>query len=255
MKIHVCVKHVPDSAATIRILDKTAIDEQITFLLNPYDENAIAEAVLLKERIPEAEIVAITVGKREAAETLCSVMAMGADRSIHIVCDAPVDAIVTAKALGRAMRQDGVPDIVFAGKESIDSEGMQTMFRLAAELEMPAATGVVHFETKGGAVRVFCELESGAKEELEMELPCVVAAGRGLNRPKYPTLPQIFRSKRKEIKTVELDTLVPERPTSGMEIVELREATVERKGKRLSGTPEEITDSLVDILRREAKVI
>ena len=253
MKIYVCVKHVPDSAATIAILGETDIDERITFLMNPYDENAVAEAVRLKESIPGSEVIAATAGKKEASKTLRSAMAMGADRSIHIVSETNIDSIATAKALCRAIRQDGTPDIVFTGKESIDSEGMQTMFRIAAEFDMPIATGVTFFDLRGKTACVHYELESGAKEVAEMDIPCVVAAGKSLNRPKYPTLPQIVKSKKKEIKTLDLHLLLEKMPTSGTEIIALREATVARKSEKLSGTPEKIADRLVEILKHEAK--
>ena len=88
-----------------------------------------------------------------------------------------------------------------------------------------------------------------------MDLPCIVATGKGLNKPKYPTLLQIVKSKKKEIKTIKIESLISEQPTSGVEILELKEAVEERKGKELTGTPEEVVDQLVDILKNEAKII
>jgi electron transfer flavoprotein beta subunit len=137
MKIYVCVKHVPDSAATITIRGKNQIDENVTFLLNPYDEHAVEEAARLKAQIGDSEVVAVTLGKEAAINTLQSALAMGADRGILIKTDDRPDSILTARALKTAIEQDGKPDIIFTGKESIDSEGMQTMFRLAAALGMP----------------------------------------------------------------------------------------------------------------------
>jgi electron transfer flavoprotein beta subunit len=255
MKIYVCVKHVPDSAATIAIIDQTSIDERVTFLLNPYDENAVAEAIKLKEKIPDSEIIAITIGKTSATETLRSAMAMGADRSIHVVTETHTDSIQTAKALKQAIQQDGKPDIIFTGKESIDNEGMQTMFRLASELKIPIATNVVYFEKIENSVLIMSEVEASAKDVIEIDLPCIIAAGKGLNKPKYPTLPQIVKSKKKTIKTIEFGALISETPGSGIEVLELKEAVEERKGKELSGTPEEIVDQLIDILINEAKII
>ena len=145
MKIYVCVKHVPDSAATITIRGNNQIDEGVTFLLNPYDEHAVEEAARLKAQIGNSEVIAVTVGKEGALNTLQSALAMGADRGILVKTDDRVDSILTARALKAAIEQDGKPDIIFTGKQSIDSEGMQTMFRLATVLNMPAAVNVVSF--------------------------------------------------------------------------------------------------------------
>ena len=137
MKIFVCVKHVPDSAATIRIVAPSGIDESITFLLNPYDENAVEAAAQLKSVVGSVETIAVTVGKPGAANTLRSALAMGMDRGIHVVTGRWLDSMTTAKALGAAISQDGEPDMVITGKVAIDSEGYQTHFRLAAALNMP----------------------------------------------------------------------------------------------------------------------
>ena len=145
MKIYVCVKHVPDSAAKITITGKNQIDESITFLMNPYDEHAIEEAARLKERVAGAEVVAVSLGKSDAANTVQSALAMGADRGLLITTDTQPDSMVTARALKTAIEQDGRPDIIFTGKASIDSEGFQTMHRLAAAMGVPAASGVEGF--------------------------------------------------------------------------------------------------------------
>ncbi|MGD8468500.1 MAG: electron transfer flavoprotein subunit beta/FixA family protein, partial [Desulfobacterales bacterium] len=157
MKIYVCVKHVPDSAATITIREKNQIDESVTFLLNPYDEHAVEEAARLNAKTEGSEVVAVTVGKEAAVTTLQSALAMGADRGILIKTDNRPDSILTARALKAAIQQDGKPDIIFTGKESIDSEGMQTMFRLAAALDVPVATNVVAFAIDQNKAVVGCE--------------------------------------------------------------------------------------------------
>ncbi|MGA8239511.1 MAG: electron transfer flavoprotein subunit beta/FixA family protein, partial [Desulfobacterales bacterium] len=160
MRIYVCVKHVPDSAATITIEGKNGINEKITFLLNPYDEHAVTEAAKIKAAGADVEVVAVCLGKPAAESTLRSAMAMGADRSILIETDRSHDSIFTSRALAAAIRADGQPWIIFTGKESIDSEGMQTQFRLAANLGLPVATNVVKVEVDTGSVRVECEREA-----------------------------------------------------------------------------------------------
>ena len=147
MKIYVCVKHVPDSAATITVKKGTEIEEAITFLMNPYDEHALTEACRLKNRLPQTEVVAVCFSKPEAESTLRSALAMGADRGLLITTPHRHDAIMTARVLQKAIDHDGQPDLILTGKESIDSEGMQTMFRLAHLFNMPAATNVIKIET------------------------------------------------------------------------------------------------------------
>ncbi|MGD8962079.1 MAG: electron transfer flavoprotein subunit beta/FixA family protein [Desulfobacterales bacterium] len=255
MKIYVCVKHVPDSAATITIKGSNQIDESVTFLLNPYDEHAVEESTRLKAQTEGSEVVAVTVGKQAASNTLQSALAMGADRALLIKTDDRPDSILTARALKAAIEQDGQPDIIFTGKESIDSEGMQTMFRLAAALDVPVATNVVAFSIDRNNAIVECELESGVKQLLELPLPCVIGAGKGLNKPHYPTFMDIRKAKKKEIKQIELDSLPIEKPTARMEILELKPAVEQRQPTELKGPPEEAVRQLIQVLREEAKVL
>jgi electron transfer flavoprotein beta subunit len=249
------VKHVPDSAATITIKDNNQIDESVTFLLNPYDEHAVEEGTRLKAQTEGSEVVAVSVGKQTAADTLQSALAMGADRAILIKTADWPDSILTARALKAAIEQDGQPDIIFTGKESIDSEGMQTMFRLAAALDVPVATNVVAFSIEQNNAVVECELEAGVKQLLEMPLPCIIAAGKGLNKPKYPTFMDIRKAKKKEIKQIELDSLPIEKPAARMEILELKPAVEQRQPKEIKGSPEETVQQLIQVLRDQAKVI
>jgi electron transfer flavoprotein beta subunit len=255
MNIYVCVKHVPDSAATITIRGKNQIDEGVTFLLNPYDEHAIEEAARLNEQIGNSEVIAVTLGKEGALNTLQSALAMGADRGILIKTDNQVDSILTAQALKAAIEQDGKPDIIFTGKESIDSEGMQTMFRLAAALDMPVAVNVVSFSIDREHVSMECELEAGVRQLLEMPLPCVIGAGKDLNKPRYPTFIDIRKAKKKEVKQIDLGSLQLEKPSGSMEILELKPAVEQRQAKELKGKPQEIVKQLIQVLRDEAKVI
>ncbi|MGD8881500.1 MAG: electron transfer flavoprotein subunit beta/FixA family protein [Desulfobacterales bacterium] len=255
MRIYVCVKHVPDSAATITIREKNQIDEGVTFLLNPYDEHAVEEAARLKEQIGNSEVIAVTLGKEGALNTLQSALAMGADRAILIKTDDRPDSIFTARALKAAIEQDGKPDIIFTGKQSIDSEGMQTMFRLATALGMPVAVNVVAFSTDQNKAWVECELEAGVKQLLEIALPCVIGAGKDLNKPRYPTFIDIRKAKKKEIKQIGLDSLPLEKPSATMQILELKPAVEQRQAKELKGPPEEVVEQLIEVLRDEAKVL
>ena len=255
MKIYVCVKHVPDSAATITVKGENEIEEGITFLMNPYDEHAVTEARRLKTTLPRAEIIAVCLSRPEAESTLRSALAMGADRGILVTTAQHHDAIMTARILMRAIVQDGHPDLILTGKESIDSEGMQTMFRLAHLFGMPAATNVVKIETTANRALVTCEKEAGVREILKLGMPCVLAAGKGLNTPRYPTFPEIVNSRKKEIKTVGVESLNISAPASSVKRVHLAPALEKRSPREISGTTLSIAEQLVTILKEKARVI
>ncbi len=255
IKIYVCVKHVPDSAAKITVVGKNQVDETVTFLMNPYDEHAVEAAVQLKVQTGDAEIIAVSVGKAVAANTIRSALAMGADRGILVVTEDQPDSLVTARALKAAIERDGQPDIIFTGKESIDSEGLQTMYRLAAAMQIPVASGVEAFVWEPGKVRVECDVDAGAKAVIEMTPPCVVGCGKGLNKPRYPTLPDIMKARKKEIEQIELDKLNLVQPAGKIKILEIKPAVETRNPKELIGTPDEIAVEILRILKEEAKVI
>jgi electron transfer flavoprotein beta subunit len=255
MKIYVCIKHVPDTAAKITITGNNQIDENVTFIINPYDENAIEAAARLKKRIGDAEIIAVTLGKEAAESTLQSALAMGADRGLLICCDYNPDSMVTARALKAAIEQDGRPDIIFTGNESIDSEGFQTMFRLGAFLDVPVANNVVALKMEEGFVTAECKMDAGSTGVIRMPLPCIVGAGKALNKPRYPTLPDIMKARKKPIRTIALDSLDLGSPAGSMEVVELRPAVEKRRGQIIEGPLEKAVSELVRLLREEAKVV
>ena len=255
MKIFVCVKHVPDSAATITVQGQADINEKITFLVNPYDEHALTEAASIKKAVGEVEVIAVCLGKPAAENTLRSAMAMGADRSILIETDRTHDSIFTARALAAAIQADGQPWLILTGKESIDSEGMQTQFRLAQQLGLTVATNVVKVDPHADQVIVECEREPGTIDVIRMDTPCVIGAGKGLNTPIYPTFPDIVKSRKKPIKKIGLAELAIDPPTAGMTIERLALSEEQRQPKAITGSAAEIADQLVDILKNEAKVI
>ena len=169
MRIYVCVKHVPDTAANIKITDGTGYDGKVKFVPNPYDEYGVEEAISLVEKKGEGEVVALCVGDSAAVNSLRSVMAMGVHRSILIKTDDqfPSSELV-AKALSKVIKEEGPADLIFTGKQSVDSEGMQTSYLLADELNLPVATGVVTFALEDGAAIVQREIDGGARETLSV---------------------------------------------------------------------------------------
>ena len=256
MKIYVCVKHVPDTAAKITVVDGTGFSETCKFIVNPYDEYAVEEAVQLTKQADEGEVVIVTVGKESAVNTMRAALALGADRGILVKTDAQfVDSSLTAQALKKAIEQDGSPDLIFCGKQSIESEGMQTPFRLARALDLPVVTDVVGLSIGDGKAVAEREIGGGAREVVEMPMPCVIGATRGLNEPHYPKLPDIMKAKKKEIKQIDIADLGLDQGSPLTEIVSL-EAVAERGDARiLEGSPREAVEQLVKLLKEEDKVI
>jgi electron transfer flavoprotein beta subunit len=253
--IYVCVKHVPDSAAAITVEGGNAINEKVTLLVNPYDEHALTEAGRVKAADGDVEVIAVCLGKPAAENTLRSAMAMGADRSILVATDRNHDSIVTARALAAAVRADGQPWLIFTGKESIDCEGMQTQFRLAENLGLPVATNVVKVDARTDAVQVTCERDPGTVDVIRMPTPCVIAAGKGLNTPKYPTFPDIVQSRKKKVRKVALADLAIGQSSASMTIETLSQVLDHRTPEALTGSAAEIAARIVDILKNDAKVL
>jgi len=256
MRIYVCVKHVPDTAAKITVVGDAGFAETCKFIVNPYDEYSLEEAVQIKQREGRGEVVVVTVGKESAVTTMRSALALGADRGILVKTDAQfLDSALTSRALSKAIEQDGVPDLIFCGKQSIDSEGMQTLFRLAKAFDMPAVTDVVDLSLNDGTARVEREIGGGSREVLEMPLPCAIGATRGLNEPHYPKLPDIMKAKKKEIKQIDIAQLGLDLTAPQTEIVHL-EAVAERgQARMMEGSTREMVQELVRILKEEEKVI
>jgi electron transfer flavoprotein beta subunit len=255
MKIVVCVKDVPDTAAKITISGTNGIDESVKFVLSPYDEYAVEEALKLKGK-EGGEVIIVSVGKSSAIKSLRSALAMGAERGVLVTTDSAVDPVVTAQALAKVIGDEGDVDMVFMGKQSVDSEGMQTQYRLGALLDMPVASNVIVFDKQGDKVVVESEIEGGARQIIEMTIPCVVAATKGLNEPRYPKLPDIMKATKKEVKQLELSSLGLDAPASSMEVTELSYSPEKPEGKMVEGEdPKQIAEELVRLLREEAKVL
>jgi len=255
MQIYVCIKHVPDSAVDIIIVGDTDIDKNITFLLNPFDEHALTQAVKIRDRLENSEVIAICLGPENAHATLQSALAMGADRGILIRTDQHHDSIFTAKALKAVIDQDGTADLILTGKESIDTEGMQTMFRLGALFDFPVANNIVRLEIEDDHAIVDHELSGGLVNTYKMSLPCVIGAGKGLNTPKYPTFPDVVKARKKIIKNLALDDLNIEDSAASMTIVKLEPLQQKRNPVEIKGDAEQIAEQIIQILKREAKVI
>ena len=255
MQIYVCIKHVPDSAASITIIGDVGINKNITFLLNPFDEHAVTQAVKIRNRMENSEVIAICLGPENAHTTLQSALAMGADRGVLIQTDKHHDSIFTAKALKAAIDQDKTVDLILTGKESIDTEGMQTMFRLGTLFDFPVANNIVKLEIEDDHAIVDHELSGGLVNTYKMSLPCVIGAGKGLNTPKYPTFPDVVKARKKVIKKIALDDLNIEDSAASMTIVKLEPLQQKRNPLEIKGDAVQIAEQIVQILKQEAKAI
>lgn len=256
MQIYVCVKHVPDTAANIKILGENGFDDTAgKFIANPYDEYAVEQAVQMVER-DGGEVVVVTVGKEAATTTIRAAMAMGAHRGILVKVDSQfLDSRTTARALKAAIEQDGRPDIIFTGKGAVDTEGFQTPYRLAAALNLPVVNEINKMELVDGKATVSREVGGGAREVLEVSLPCVLGTTKGLNEPRYPKFPDIMKAKKKPVKEIALADLNISSDGAQSALIALEKVPERSGAKMLEGDVHQAVEELVRILKEEEKVI
>jgi electron transfer flavoprotein beta subunit len=243
VKIAVCIKRVPDSETRIKIgADRKSIDESgVKFVLNPFDEYAVEEALKLKEQTG-GEVVAVSLGPDSSLETIRSAMAMGAD-SERI----PLDPLPTARALAAELEQ-GAYDIVFFGKLAIDDYDQAVGTMVAELLGIPSVSAITRLEVTDKSATVEREVE-GAVEVVEFSLPAIVTAEKGLNEPRYPALRGIMLAKKKPLDIKEVDL-----GGGGLDVLELALPS-ERKAGRIVGEGPEAVSALVEALKNEAKVL
>jgi electron transfer flavoprotein beta subunit len=256
MQIYVCVKHVPDTAANIKVVGENGFDDgTCKFIANPYDEYAVEQAVQLVEK-NGGEVIIVSVGKAAAAGTIRAAMAMGAHRGILVTIDGQfLDSQTTAKALQAAIEQDGQADIIFTGKGAVDTEGFQTPYRLAAAMNLPVVNEINKMELSDNKATVRHEIGGGAREVLEVSLPCVLGATKGLNEPRYPKFPDIMKAKKKPVKEISLTDLGLSDDGAQSELLKL-EKVPERTGARMmEGDVRQSVEALVRVLKEDEKVI
>mmetsp|Transcript_24303 Transcript_24303/g.49340 ORF Transcript_24303/g.49340 Transcript_24303/m.49340 type:complete len:252 (+) Transcript_24303:59-814(+) len=250
MRVLVGVKRVIDYAVKIRVKpDKMGVETaNVKMSMNPFDEIAVEEAVRLKEKKIVKEIVAVTVGPTAAQEQLRTALAMGADRAIHVVTDVETVPLHVAKVFKSLVAKEE-PGLVILGKQAIDDDCNQTGQMLAALMGWPQGAFASQLTFKDGEnVEVIREIDGGL-ETLAMKLPAVVTADLRLNDPRYATLPNIMKAKKKKIdKTSPEDLGVP--LTEHLSIV-----SVEEPPKRKAGIKVASVEELIDKLKNEAKCI
>ncbi len=249
MNIAVCIKQTPDTEARIKLSDdqKRVDESDIKFILNPYDELAVEQAVRLKEA-NGGEVTVISLGPDRITTAMRTALAMGADKAIRLKAERhPDDPLVTAKALAQVLKE-GNYDLIFLGKQAIDDDHNQMPSILGSLLDMPAATVVIKMEINGDKITVEREVEGG-HEILEMNMPAIIGAQRGLNEPRYPALKGIMRAKKIQIEEREIP-LDDEKLT-----VESYMYPPPKNPGKIVGDSADAVPELLRLLHEEAKVI
>lgn len=256
MQVYVCVKHVPDTAANINLIGETGFDESVKFVINPYDEYAVEEAIRIVSRLG-GEVTIVSVGGGAAINTVRSALAMGANRGILVKTGEQfLDSATVGLALQKAIELNGCrPDLILTGRQSVDSEGMQTPYRLAGAMNIPVATDVVELTVDNGLATAESELDGGDRVVMQMSLPCVIGAAKGLNEPRYPKLPDILKAKKKPVKVMDMTDLGLTPPSSTAQILTLKRVPDRGSAKMIKGSTREAVEELVRLLREEAGVL
>jgi len=248
MKIAVCVSHVPDTASKINIgSDGRSIDAAgINYIINPYDEFAVEEALRWKEKL-KAEIFVISAGNANNKESIRKALAMGCDQGILLKINSPADSFAVSKILADEIKSLGC-ELVFCGKQSVDYDNSIVGQLLAERLNYSCVTVVVDLKIDGNKITAEREIEGG-REVVETELPAVITAQKGLNEPRYASLKGIMDAKKKVI-----TEKIPGDVDNLTEILRMHKPAQKNPGK-IIGNDKSAVAELVRLLREEAKVI
>ena len=249
MKILVAVKRVIDYNVQIRVKEDNSgvVTENVKMSTNPPDDNAIEEAVRIKEAGKSNEIVAVTIGEEKAQETVRKALAVGADRGIHVKAEGIIEPLAVSKILKSIVEKEK-PDLVFMGKQAIDDDCNQTGQMLSALLNWPQATFASKIEVKEKSLEVTREIDEGL-ETIEVNVPAIITCDLRLNEPRYASLPNIMKSKKKPLEQINASDLgIDTKPR----IVQIK---VEEPPKRKAGVKVANVAELVNKLKNEAKVI
>jgi electron transfer flavoprotein beta subunit len=257
MNIYVCIKQVPDTETKIKLNgDQTGIDTGgIKWIMSPYDELAVEEALRLKEKNAGSTVTVLSAGPTRVVDTLRTALAMGADNGIHIDLPESADNFLVAKSLAGALKKESKVDIVFAGKEAID-DGAAQVSQLAAQFfGAPCITVVLNVEYSADRVKCKREIEGGAFEIVEASLPVFIAAQKGMNEPRYASLPNIMKAKKKEVKILKMADVGTSESDQKIRYKNFQLPPPKQAGKKISGDPAVQAKELVRLLHEEAKVV
>ncbi|ADC48697.1 electron transfer flavoprotein, beta subunit [Alkalihalophilus pseudofirmus OF4] len=256
MNIFVLMKRTFDTEEKIAISNGRIDEGGAEFIINPYDEYAIEEAIVLRDE-HGGEVTVVTVGEEEAEKELRTALAMGADKAVLLDSEDvdELDQFTTASMLAAYLKEQEY-DIILGGNVAVDGGSGQVGPRVAELLEIPQVTTITNLEVADGAATIVRDVE-GDEETVEVSLPVLVTAQQGLNEPRYPSLPGIMKAKKKPLETLDLDDLDLDEDD-----VEAKTTTLEiflppekQAGKLLEGDPQAQVKELVSLLKSEAKVI
>jgi len=249
MKVLVPVKRVIDYNVKVRVkADETGVElANVKMSMNPFDEISIEEAIRLKEAGTVEEVVAVSIGVQQCQETIRTALAMGADRGIHVLHDGDLEPLVVAKILKVLADKEG-PSIIIVGKQAIDDDSNQTGQMLAALLGWGQATFVSKIDIDGENIKATREVDGGL-ETLTVKIPAVLTTDLRLNEPRYASLPNIMKAKKKPIEQITPEDLGVD-PSNRLQVLKVSEPPKREAGVKVSDVGE-----LVDKLRNTAKVI
>jgi electron transfer flavoprotein beta subunit len=251
VKTLVTVKRVPDPETTIRVKPDGSgiVTENVKYVINPFDEIGIEEALRIKEKLGGGEVVLVSIGAKVVNEQLRTGLAMGADRAILIACEQELDSLAVARILAKIVEREN-PELLVMGKQAIDDDANQAGQMLAALLDWPQATfaSKLEFSADQKSVQVTREVDGGL-ETIGFALPGVITADLRLNEPRYASLPGIMKARKKEIKEIPVSELGVD-TTPRLKVQKLTPPAKKQGGKKV-----ETVQALVDLLHTEAKVI
>lgn len=256
MKILVCIKQVPDMESRFRVNAEQNWYERsdLAWRMNEYDEYAVEQAVQLKEQVSSSELTVLCIGRAQVQETMKKALAMGCDRGVHIVDEEAYrkDPFEIASVIAEFAREHSF-DLIFTGMQSQDRGSAQVGVLVAELLGLPSITTIVDFAFADGTITAKRELEGGLKAVVTTQLPALVTCQLGLNVPRYPTLPNIMKAKKKELLTVAVESLHKVAPRQ--EVISV--ALPEKKGGGLvlEGEINSLVDQVIKILKEKTTVL
>lgn len=258
MKIFVLIKQVPDTESKIKLSgDSNSVDlTGVKWVMNPYDEFAVEESIKTRDANPGSSVVVVGLGpKQRVVETLRTALAMGADEAIVVNTSDSLDSLATAKALAKTLQAEGQFDLVLGGKLAIDDNASSVIQMVAELLNIPHVTVVSKISKEGDSLLVERDIEGGAKEVLQLKLPAVIAANKGLNLPRYANLQGIMKAKKKPVKELELASLGVSVADSKTKMSQYSLPAEKPPVQQIAGEPAQQVGKLVQLLRDEAKVL
>ena len=256
MKILVCIKQVPDMESKFKVDDQGTwyAKTDLAWRMNEYDEYAVEQAVQVKEQLKDGDISVLCIGSDQVKETMKKALAMGCDRGVHILDDGASgkEPFQIAGVIAEYARDKGF-DLIFTGMQSQDRGSAQVGILVGEMLEIPSISTVVEFAYADGTIEAKRELEGGIKACVKVAAPAVITCQLGLNTPRYPTLPNIMKAKKKELLSTDIAELLkvdPRQETQKMYFPEKKGG-----GLVLEGEPADLADQLIKILKEKTGVL